>query len=220
MGWRAALLVAIFSAAIASAAPPPTFDAADARRIDGGETVVHERTTAGYAWPEIVVYRRSTASPTALMAIYADFDAQSSWVPDLVSSRAVSRDAPNVTRVFYEYETAGPNERYTLSVTVTRDGDGWRAGWALVSARYTRRLEGSVRVVPRGEGSLVIYTNLIDPGPLGVTFGTPATVGNRIARTAEALTKRTEHFVATEPARLAALVEALNGMVPSRPSSR
>jgi hypothetical protein len=168
----------------------------------------------------VVVYRRSTASPAALMAVYADFEAQPSWVPDLVASRRVSRDAPNVARVFNEYATAGPNERYILTITVNRDGDGWHAGWAMVGARYTRRLEGSVRAVPRGQGSLVIYTNLIDPGPLGVTFGTPTSAASRIARTAEALTRRAEHFTTSEPARLAALVEALNAMVSSRPSSR
>ena len=218
MAWRAALVVAVLSAAMASAAPLPTLDPADARRIEAGETVAHERPVASYSWPEVLIYRRSTASPTALMAVYADFEAQSSWVPDVVTSRVVGRDAPNVARVLYEYAVAGPNERYTLTMTVSREGDGWQAGWALVSARYTRRLEGSIRVIPRGEGSLVIYTTLVDPGALGATFGTPASLAIHIARTAEALTKRTEHFVSAEPARLAALVEALNAMVSSRPS--
>lgn len=215
MIWRATLAAVALSAAAAGAAPP-SLDPEDARRVDRGETVLHERALAGYPWPEVVTFRRSTASPAAIMAVYADFGAQSSWVPELVTSRVVSRDAPNVARVFYEYEVAGPNERYTVTVTVSRDGDGWRASWTLVTARYARKLEGALRVMPRGDGSLVVYTSVVDPGSLGVAFGTPASVATRLVRTTEALTRRVEHLAATDPARLAALVDTLTAMVASR----
>jgi hypothetical protein len=216
MTWRAALAVVALSAAAAGAASLPALDAADQRRLDRGETVLHERRVADYPWPEIVALRRSSASPTAVMAVYVDFGAQSTYIPGLVTSRVLGREAPNVFRVFYEYEVAGPNERYTVVVTVTRDGDGWQARWTLVSARYARRLEGALLVVPRGEGSLLIYSSLVDPGTLGVAFGTPATVATRLTETTEALTARAERLAKAEPGRLAALIEGLNALVAGR----
>jgi hypothetical protein len=170
---------------------------------------VRERAVDGWPWPEIVVYRRSTAPATAIMAVYADFGSQSSYIPGLVASRVLGRDAPNVTRVFYEYEVTGPNEQYTVITTLTRNKEEWQARWTLVNARYARRLEGSLRVVPRGTGSLLIYSSLVDPGTLGVALGTPATVATRLTQTTEALTARTEHLATTDPARLAALIDAL-----------
>jgi hypothetical protein len=213
MTWRAALVgVALFAAA-ASAASAPTLTAEDARRVDRGETVVHERPVAGFPWPEVITYRRSAASPTVVMAVYADFGAQSSWVPDLVKSRVLGREAPNAVRVFYEYEVAGPNERYTVIVTVTRGGDAWQARWTLVTARYARKLEGALLVLPRGEGSLLVYSSRVDPGTLGAAFGTPASVATRLVQTTEALTVRAERL---DAAGLTPLVDALNALATPR----
>jgi len=210
MSWRAALAVAVLSAALAGAVPAVSDD--DARRIDRGETVLHQRPVEGFPWPEVVTYRRSTASPTAVMAVWADIDAQASWVPELVASRVVARETANVFRVLYEYEVAGPNERYTSVITITRDGDGWHARWTLVTARYMRRLEGALRVLQRGDGSVVSFRSLVDPGMLGATFGTPESVGRSLAATTEALTARAERLVTSEPRRVTELVEQLNGL--------
>jgi hypothetical protein len=206
---RAALVVVALAATVAGAAPPSAPGGDDARRIERGETVVQRRAVEGYPWPDVVAYRRSSAPPTAVMAVYADFAAHASWVPQMVESRVVAREAPNVFRVFYESEVTGPNERYTVTVRLARDGDGWAARWTLVTARYARRLEGGFRVVPRGEGSLLMYSSLVDPGTLGGTLGTPDSVASRLAATTEALAARTEALARSEPRRLADLVAAL-----------
>jgi hypothetical protein len=128
----------------------------------------------------------------------------------------LGRDAPNAARVFYEYEVTGPNEQHTVVTTVTRDGEEWQARSTLVRARYARRLEGALRVVPRGEGSLLINSSLADPGTLGVGLGTPATVATRLTQTTDALTARTERLTTREPERLAALIDALGSWSPGR----
>ena len=213
MSWRAALAAVAFSATAACAATSPSLTDDDVRRLDRGETIVQRRTAEGFPWPEIVTYRRSAATPAAVMAVWVDFAAQSSWVPELVTSRVVARESTNVFRVFYEYEVTGPNEKYTVLTTVVRERDGWQARWRLVSARYARRLRGSLRVVPRGEGSLVIYTTAVDPGMLGIAFGTPETVATKLAATTEALARRAEHLAGNDPQRMADLVDALTAIV-------
>lgn len=205
----AALTVVMLWTATASAAGLPALAPDDWRRVDRGETVLHERTVPGYPWPEVVAYRRPTAPPAAVMAVWADFGAQVEWVPALVESRVLARETANAVRVFYEYEVAGPNERYTVVVRVMRDGDAWHARWTLVTARYARRLEGALLVLPRGEGSLLVYSSRVDPGTLGATFGSPASVARSLAGTADALAARTERLAATEPARLTRLVDGL-----------
>jgi hypothetical protein len=195
---------------------PPLGDD-DVRRLDRGATVVQQRAVEGHPWPEVVTYRRSSAPPAAVMAVYADFAAHASWVPELVTSRVLAREAPNVFRVFYESAVTGPNERYTVLVTVTRQDDEWTARWMLVSARYARRLEGALRVRPRGDGCVLVYSTVVDPGTLGVAFGTPATVAARIAGTTDALAARTERLARSDPRALAVLVAALTGLAgPSR----
>jgi hypothetical protein len=213
------LAVVALLAATASAADLPPLPVEDTRRVERGETVVHERTVTGWPWPEVVAYRRSSASPAAVMAVYADFASQSSYMPGLVASRVVSRDTSYAARVFYEYEVVGPNEQYVVVTTLTRDGGAWELRWTLVRARYARRIEGALRVVPHGEASLLIHSNLVDPSPLGTSLGSATTVATRLRQATDALVARTERMAATEPGRLATLVATLRSGPPIREES-
>jgi hypothetical protein len=55
MTGRAALAAVALSAAVAGAATLPSLSDADARRVDRGGTVVHQRPVEGFPWPEVVV---------------------------------------------------------------------------------------------------------------------------------------------------------------------
>ena len=211
MTWRAALVVVMLAAAAAGAAPRD-LGGTDQRRLERGETVLHERAVADYPWPELTAYRHSSASPVAIMAVYADFGAHAQYLPGVVTSRVLGREGPGAARVFYEHEVTGANEVHTMIVKVTRDGDTWQARSTLVTARYARRLENTLRVEPRGPGSLLIYSTLVDPGTLGATFGTPATVGTQLSRSVQALRARAERLAVAEPGRLATLVDQLEAL--------
>lgn len=159
------------------------------------------------------MYRRVAASPEDVMAVYADFEGQVRYLPELVTSRVVARLAPGTFQVFYEYEVSGPNERYTVTVAVARVAKGLEATWDLLSARYARRLSGAIRVEPLGAGALITYSSRVDPGPLGVHLGSPASVSRRLRDTVEALTSEVERLRAREPETLAGLRRRLGGMV-------
>ena len=158
------------------------------------------------------MYRRVAATPTEVMAVYADFAGQSAYMPDMRVSRVVSRPARQSLDVFYEYEVPGPNEKYTVRVTVARTGAGWQAGWTLLGARYARRLSGEVTVEPLSDGALLVYVNRVDPGIFGVTLGNPESVKNRLEATVVALSRHVEKLVAERPGMIVTLVHALQSM--------
>jgi len=85
-------------------APEPERALTDAKRerIDRGELVVRTRSIGGFPWPDITVYARVAASPAEVMAVYADFDAHASFLPEMVHRWIVGRHRPTVWRVFYE----------------------------------------------------------------------------------------------------------------------
>ena len=130
----------------------------------------------------------------------------------MVASRVIAREAPNTVRVFYEYEVPGPNEKYTVAVTVRRTLRGFEARWTLVSARYARRLSGEIDVEPLGSATLVRYTSRVDPGVLGAMLGDPDSVGRRLRATIDALAARVERL-RTAPEGLDRLARALAAMV-------
>ena len=210
---RAAFAIVALWAATAGAAGLPALEPDERRRLERGETILHERPVANYSWPEIVAYRRSAASASAVMAVYAQFGTHAEYIPGIVRSDVLAREASNAFRILYEHEVAGPNERYTVIMHVTRVDDGWDARWSLVTARYARRLEGGLRVLARADGSLLVYRSRVDPGLLGVTFGTPSSVATGVAQTTQAVAMRAEGLAASDPARLASLIEALEALV-------
>jgi Polyketide cyclase / dehydrase and lipid transport len=190
--------------------------APELERLRGGALVVRTEHVPDFRWPEVTVYRRIAATPAQVMAVWADFGSQATYMPGLVASRIVKREGPSAFHVFYEYEVTGPNERYTVAVTVARAGQGFQASWDLLVARYARRLSGGLLVDPFDGGALVAYTSRVDPGTLGATFGSPESVSRRLQATVEALAARVERLAAEQATRLADLVSGLASIVDSR----
>lgn len=225
---RLAAAVAVTAASLGLVGPPAAAEPADGltavehARLDRGELVSRRRAVAGYPWPEVTVYARVQAGPVEVMAVYADFDNQFRILPEMVHSRVVGRAGSAAWQVFYEYEVAGPNERYTVTVRVSRVAGAYHATWDLITARYARRLEGEMHVAERGDGSLVRYASRVDPGVLGTTLGSPESVERRLRATVEALARHVERLRAERPDALTALVRTLRlavkeGRAESRP---
>ncbi len=219
-GW---LLAAIVAAAVLPAQPARAssdltaragpLSASELERLQSGVRVVKTQPVPDFPWPEVTVYRRIAAEPAQVMAVYVDFGSQATYMPGLVASHVVKRERPDAFHVFYEYEVTGPNERYTVAVTVTRAARGFQASWDLLMARYASRLSGRLLVEPLDGGTLAAYTSRVDPGTLGATFGTPESVSGRLEATVEALAARVERLTAEQPAHLADLVGGLASIV-------
>jgi hypothetical protein len=194
---------------MAAAEPDGVLTDAERERLDRGDLVVRARAIVAFPWPEVTVYARVGATAAEVMAVYADFDAHVTFLPEMVQSRIVGHEGPTVWRVFYEYEVAGPNERYTVTARLRRVTGGYETAWDLVTARYARRLSGEMRVVESGRGSLMRYVSRVDPGTLGATLGSPESVERRLRATVRALTRHVEQLRAERPDRLAGLVQTL-----------
>ena len=213
-------MLGALGAAIALAfAPWPSAGAAagltepEWQRLERGAVVVKTQPMEDYPWPEVTVYRRVAASPEEVMAVYADFEGQAAYLPKLVESRIVKRLSRSSFQVFYEYEVTGPNELYTVVAEVSRSPRGFRVVWELVTARYARRLSGQMRVEAHGAGTLIEYTNRVDPGFLGGRLGSPETTARQLRDTAEALASHVDRLRAEQPEKLGALIHALKAML-------
>jgi hypothetical protein len=183
----------------------------------GYEPVVTTRDVPGYPWPETTVRRRVRATSEEVMAVYVDFDDQSRYLPDLVQCRIERRLAPARFQVFFEYKAPMLNERYTSDVTVARTATGFQMTSRLIEARYARRLDGDLRVDALGSEALIVYTNRLDPGSLGATFGSPSLVTRRLVATVQAIAAHVDRLRAEDPAALGRLIAQLNQMLPPRP---
>jgi hypothetical protein len=198
---------------VLAAAPPSVASELEGdarRRVERGETVVERRAVEAFPWPEVIAWRRVTAPPVAVLAVYADFDGQARYIPEMVASRIVGRDGATTFRVFYEYEVPGPNEQYTVAVSLHRAAEVFEARWSLMKARYARRLAGELRTLPHEGGALVRFATRVDPGTLGAALGDPDSVARRLRATVEAIAARVQQLAEHDPDRLRHLVLALS----------
>ncbi|MGH7357919.1 MAG: SRPBCC family protein [Candidatus Rokuibacteriota bacterium] len=204
-----ALIAPVVGHPVGAAEPDHALTGTERERLDRGDLVVRARAVEGFPWPEVTVYAWVGATPDEVMAVYADFDAHVTFLPEMVQSRIVGHDGPTDWRVFYEYEVAGPNERYTVTARLRRVTGGYETAWDLVTARYARRLSGEMRVLESDRGSLVRYVSRVDPGTLGATLGSPESVERRLRATVRALTRHVEQLRAERTDQLAGLVQKL-----------
>jgi hypothetical protein len=186
----------------------------DERGPDGGVTLTRTPID-GLPWPELTARRYVRARPAEVMAVYMDLERQSVWVPGLVTSRIAARPAPHVLHVTYEYEVLGPNERYTVELSLRSSRTVLEARWHLLDARYARRLSGAIRVEPAGEATLVTYTSRVDPGPVGATLGSPESVARSLGATLNALAHRVDHLTTHAPEEVARLIATLRASLAS-----
>lgn len=217
--WLAASVVLVSlvgSVQLAPAARGGGLTVPEWRTLEQRDLVVKTRAVEGYRWPEVTVYRLVSAPPEEVMAVYADFKNQADYLPNLVESHVVEQLSRNSFHVSYEYEVTGPNERYTVLVAVSRTPSGFQVTWDLVKARYARRLSGQMRVAPSDLGTLIEYTNHVDPGFLGSRFGSPETTVRLLRETVRALATHVEWIRVEHPEELTVLVEALHSMVGER----
>lgn len=179
-------------------------------RVEAGEIVYTPQQVAKMPWPRAVVYRTVAASPQEVMAVFTNYAAAPEFVPNVVQATIVRTIQPGQQEVRYELSVPLlPNEVYTATNTLSRREGGkvlevsWRAG----EARYFRSSIGKIEVAPNGNGSIIRYTNLVDPGTRFASL-LKGTAEKQIKETVDAIARRVEDLKINHPARLDGKVRA------------
>jgi len=144
---RTGLLAVRVVAPLAPAGGSEELTALERHQVALGDLIVKTQEVEGYPWPEVTVYRQVAASPEEVMAVYADFERQGDYLPNLVYSRIVERLASNSFQVSYEYKVAGCRSRNSVAV---ENRTFWRRTLTPLSARNG----GADRPLPAASGRI------------------------------------------------------------------
>jgi carbon monoxide dehydrogenase subunit G len=195
--------------------------AADAEKIKAGKTVYIPQEV-GKPWPRAVVYRFVPASPREVMAVFTNYAQASQFVPNVVLSRVTKEIAPWEQEVFYELSVPLlPNENYTATnLLAFRDhGKQLEVSWKARDARYFKSSVGNVRVMDYRGGTLMRYTNLVDPGSKFARI-LRSTAEKQIVHTVNAIAERVLYMKSRHPAELQKDVERLNEILKELPGGK
>jgi hypothetical protein len=127
-------------------------------------------------WPRVVIQQHVNASPERAAEVFSDFESYKEFVPACQESTvqdAPDSDAVRDHLVFVEYAFNLPygigKRKYIIQNELTLDESTGTYGvdWEKVQTPESSdgEIEGSVKFLPDGNGTLMIYSEIIIPAP-------------------------------------------------------
>ncbi len=193
------------------------------QELEDGTLVVREQDIPGKPWPRVRIYKRISAAPEEVAAVFFDYDQAKTYIPDVLESKVSEKISPSVMEVDYAIDVPIlADEAYTARNEMIRLGDSYQVSWTLLRALQTKAAEGNLLIEPFENGTSVIrYTNLVTPSSgMAKLLRGPAL--SRMQKTVLAIGQKVEqqksHNAAELAAQVARLREALES--PAEPDTK
>ena len=191
--------------------------------LENGTLVMREQDIPGKPWPRVRIYKRISAAPEEVAAVFFDYDQAKTYIPDVLESKVSKKISPRVMEVDYAVDVPIlADEAYTARNEMIRLGDSYQVSWTLLRALQTKAAEGNLLIEPFENGTSVIrYTNLVTPSSgMAKLLRGPAL--SRMQKTVLAIGQKVEqqksHNAAELAAQVARLREALES--PAEPDTK
>lgn len=147
--------------------------AEDLAKVRANQDAVTTEDVDGSVWPKVFVYRKFTASPKELAAVFADYERHRLFFEGISRSEVTSWTDRQTAEVAYTMSfpvvlgITIPDEHYKVSDRASTydsaTGKAYQVAWSFVEATTMKFLEGSARFEPFEGGTLLAYYNFINP---------------------------------------------------------
>jgi len=151
---------------------PHALTEAEWNTVNNGSYVVKKKKIKDSAWPELTIYTTINASPQESMAIYAAFDHQKNYVPNLLKSDVVKMEGGLIAHTAYEMDLPWPlsNSKYIHGTRLHPVTSGiYTLSWFLVESDVSERVQGISYFFPpnslstKSKKTVWVYKSFIDP---------------------------------------------------------
>ncbi len=160
----ACLLLSIAAPARAVAGVADALTADQISQLKSGQLVVTSRTITGGAWPELTVYTLVNAPVSVVESVFRDYAHAQDFQKGLISANVLEHPSPDVYVVAYtsKLPLVGKTTN-TVQNTFESSSGGLTVSWKLLKSDTADVSDGSLRVEPYGNGSILRYTNYVQP---------------------------------------------------------
>jgi hypothetical protein len=133
-----------------------------------GDLVVRELREPNEPWPIVTVFKVLKSSPEHAMALFAAYDDQKNYVPNVVESKPIAQTSPSEVRVAYRLKMGWPvgEVRYTHDhrLKALKQPAGYRLDWNMIESTSTEFVEGYVEFIQHSDQqTLMVYSNKVRP---------------------------------------------------------
>ena len=131
-----------------------------------GEFLVSTQKRKNKSWPRVKVRAFLRASPIESVAMFAAYDYQKNYIPNLVKSEIHSQKEPTNIEVHYELSMPWPlsNSHYIHGHHLKSPSkDHYQVNWYLVKSDSAENVDGFAYFEPYEGGTLMTYESEVDP---------------------------------------------------------
>jgi hypothetical protein len=135
--------------------------------LNSGKPVVLEEEVPGNPWPRFTIYQLVKATPAQVAAIFWDCERDPEYIPNCTKVSVLSRPSPGVVEAEYTLKMPFliPDEIYVSRNELQHSPDGsYGVTWKVLRSRYTKSCSGTLRLEGHEGGTLIRYSNLVEPG--------------------------------------------------------
>lgn len=137
----------------------------DLARLLAHEFIVKTRDVQNSPWPEITYYALIEASPLEAAGLFAAYDIQKDYVPNIIKSNPIKHISS--TEVHTEYELYIPfplsNAHYTHGAKIFKHGEDYETTWYMVTSTSAEEVRGSAYFQNMNGKTLFRYRSYVLP---------------------------------------------------------
>lgn len=135
-------------------------------KLNQGGIVMLEDAQKDLPWPKVDAHLKFEVSPLDALAVFAAFDAQKNYVPNLMESTPI--EVRDVSKVFVRYEMNHPwpipNNRYVHGHELKKNAEhDYEITWWMVESNSAKSVEGSARFYRSDDETYMHYQSLVVP---------------------------------------------------------
>lgn len=138
---------------------------ADLKAVTAREFVLKTRELPESVWPEITYYAIVEATPLEAAGVFAAYDAQKDYVPNVIKSTVVKH--VTATDVLTDYELHMPfpipNAKYIHGAKIFKHKNDYEVQWYMVESSSAEEVKGSVYFQSYEGKTLMRYRSYVKP---------------------------------------------------------
>lgn len=159
------LIIFLFCINLSCFAAAPKLTPDTYKTLEKGELIILKKKIEGKAWPELSVYTLINATPLESVAIFAAYDYQKDYVPNLIKSIPKTKSPMNV-EVDYEMDLPWPlgTSKYIHGHFLEKpDKHTYKVRWYMIKSDSAEKVRGFATFHPYGNKTLMEYVSFVDP---------------------------------------------------------
>jgi hypothetical protein len=156
------VLLALPAACLAGIADE--LDPKDRAKLEEGGNVLITREKPGAVWPEVMIYRKVTATPQGVTDLFLDYENANTFIANLDSAVVENQPDPNTKDVRYTVRLPVLFKiSYLVRNRYEKTPGGYTVHWNLLESIFAKSAVGALRVEPHGDTAVICYANHVEP---------------------------------------------------------